>query len=485
MVSKMSDTRLPRTSPEEQGVLPSILLDFITALDKSEQEIHSFMLLRHGSVIAEGWWTPHAPNIPHTLFSLSKSFASTAVGIAVDEGYLSVEDPVLSFFPNTVSQSGNSYIHDMQVKHLLTMSTGHEDKPFPFMYTRADQNWAKGFFETPIVYAPGTHFLYNTGATYMLSEIIQRTTNMNLIDFLTPRLFEPLAIENATWLASPTGVSLGGIGLSLTTEDIACFGQLYLQKGEWDGQRILSEAWIESATSAQVSNGDAPDSDWTQGYGYQFWRCQHGFYRADGAFGQFCIVMEEYDAVLAMTSAASDMQTVMNIVWDTLLPAFQTSPLPDNQEMYARLEEKSNSLSLEPISGETVSPIASNVSGKTYHSETNEMGFQSVRLDFIDSACTLNIGTERGDTQITASYGQWEAGHTSIFDEIWLTGQQAYVASGAWRSVDTFVVLVRLYETPYVYTLTFHFNDDRLTFKMEINVSLEANEARIIHAKLL
>src|SRR5690606_10222925 len=143
----------------------------------------------------------------------------------------------------------------------------------------------------------------------------------NLMDFLSPRLFEPLGIKNATWLESPHGTNLGGVGLSIKTEDIARFGQLYLQKGIWNGKRILSEAWIEEATSAHISNGNDPSSDWSQGYGYQFWRCQHGFYRGDGAFGQFCIVMEEYDAVLAMTSAVSNMQQAINLVWDILVPA--------------------------------------------------------------------------------------------------------------------------------------------------------------------
>src|SRR5690606_31766128 len=141
----------------------------------------------------------YAPNIPHMMFSLSKSFTSTAVGMAVDEGYFTVDDAVLAFFPDATPDHVSENLAAMQVKHLLTMSTGHDVKPFPFMYERSDGNWAKGFFETPVIHQPGTHFLYNTGATYMLSEIIQRTTGEKLLDFLTPRLFEPLGIKNPTW----------------------------------------------------------------------------------------------------------------------------------------------------------------------------------------------------------------------------------------------------------------------------------------------
>ena len=136
----------------------------------------------------------------------------------------------------------------------------------------------------------------------MLSAIVQKATGKTVLDYLRPRLFEPLGIENPTWETSPQGISLGGYGLSIRTEDIARFGQLYLQKGKWQGKQLVPAAWVEAATARQTSNGSNPKSDWDQGYGYQFWRCRHGAYRGDGAFGQFCIVMPEQDAVVAITS---------------------------------------------------------------------------------------------------------------------------------------------------------------------------------------
>ena len=172
---------------------------------------------------------------------------------------------------------------------------------------------------------PGTHFLYNTPATYMLSAIVQKVTGITVLDYLRPRLFEPLGIENPQWDTSPQGISLGGYGLSVRTEDIARFGQLYLQKGVWMGKRLVPSAWIDAATTRQTSSGSNPTSDWEQGYGYQFWRSRHGLYRGDGAFGQFCIVMPEQDAVVAITSGGRDMQAVMNLVWEKLLPALQVS----------------------------------------------------------------------------------------------------------------------------------------------------------------
>lgn len=471
-----------RTSPEAQGIASAAVLDFINAIEQSGQEVHSFMLLKNGCVVAEGWWWPYGPHIAHMMFSLSKSFASTAVGMAVSEGYFTVEDKVLSFFPDAAPEQVSEHLAAMQVKHLLSMSTGHDEKPFPLMYERADGNWAKGFFEAPIVHPPGTHFLYNTGATYMLSEIIQRTTGSKLLDFLKPRLFEPLGIKNPTWQESPHGVTLGGVGLSVTTEDIARFGQLYLQKGVWQGKQLLSEAWIEAATSAQVSNGDDPNSDWAQGYGYQFWRCQHGFYRGDGAFGQFCIVMEEHDAVLAMTSAAKDMQVVMNLVWEVLVPGLKAGDSAQDAESHNLLAEKTASLAYAPIDGQAGSPLVSRVTGKTYAAEPNHLGVERFALDFTEAGCTLAAKTGQGEASLAAGHGQWQSGHTALFNEIWLTESQPFVASGAWLTEERYVMLVRLYETPYVYTLTYDFEDDRVTLVIQINVSLFSTEPHIINA---
>src|SRR5690606_31072309 len=176
----------------------------------------------------------------------------------------------------------------MRVRHLLSMSTGHTDDTWLPMVAREDGQWVKAFLEQPVRRPPGTHFLYNTGASYMLSAIIHKTTGQPMLEYLQPRLFEPLGIKNPTWLDSPERITLGGLGLSLTTSEAARFGQLYLQQGVWQGQQLIPAAWVAEATAFQTPNGDYELSDWTQGYGYQFWRSRHNAYRGDGAFGQFC-----------------------------------------------------------------------------------------------------------------------------------------------------------------------------------------------------
>ena len=314
---------MPRSAPEAQGVSSAGILSFIEAADRSIESMNSFMLVRHGHVVAEGWWAPYRAEAPHSLYSLSKSFTSTAVGLAIAEGKLSLDDEVLKFFPDDAPAEPSNNLKAMRVSDLLRMSTGQQSEPA----RTSNEPWTKTFLAQPVPFKPGTHFLYNTSATYMLSAIVQKATGTTVLDYLRPRLFEPLGIEHPTWETSPQGISAGGYGLSIRTEDIARFGQLYLQKGNWQGKQLVPESWVEAATSRQTSNGSNPQSDWDQGYGYQFWRCRHGAYRGDGAFGQYCVVMPEQDAVVAITSGVKDMQAVLNLVWDKLLPAMSPSPL--------------------------------------------------------------------------------------------------------------------------------------------------------------
>jgi CubicO group peptidase (beta-lactamase class C family) len=330
--------RLPRSSPEAQGVSSAGVLAFVEEANQKVHSMHSFMLVRHGHVVAEGWWKPEAPEKPHVMWSLSKSFTSTAVGLAVAEGKLDLNDPVLKFFPDDAPAEPSANLKAMRVRDLLGMATGHETEP-QFKNSKTEP-WTKIFLAHPVAHKPGTHFLYDTPGTYMLSAIVQKATGQTVLDYLRPRLFEPLGIENPKWDMSPRGINFGGWGLYLRTEDIAKFGQLYLQKGQWQGKQLVPAAWVQATTTRQTSNGSNPNSDWEQGYGYLFWRCRHGAFRGDGANGQFCVVMPEQDAVLAITANTGDMQGELNVAWDKILPAFNPAPLPEDAEEWNKLKEK-------------------------------------------------------------------------------------------------------------------------------------------------
>ncbi|HKQ89037.1 MAG TPA: serine hydrolase [Blastocatellia bacterium] len=455
---------LPRSSPEAQGVSSAAILSFIEAADKSIDSLHSFMLLRHGQVVAEGWWSPYNAQSPHVLFSLSKSFTSTAIGLAISEGKLSVDDEVLKFFPDDAPAEPGANLKAMRVRDLLRMNTGHETEP----PRPPNQSWKKAFLNHPVRFKPGTHFLYNTSATYMLAAIVEKTTGMSLLDYLRPRLFEPLSVENPTWEKSPEGITVGGYGLSVRTEDIARFGQLYLQKGDWLGKRLIPSAWVEEATSFQTSNGSSPRSDWEQGYGYQFWRCRNGAYRGDGAFGQYCVVLPKQDTVIAITSGLRDMQAVLNLVWEKLLPGLAATSAASDKPAQEKLGQALKNLSLRTPEGSASTPASlGKAPGQKYLFPANARGLESVALEDKQPGSTTIIARFNGvETRIECGHGAWKKGQAA-----WGSQRlQPVAASGAWSADDTFTAKLAFYETPFVYTVSLKFAGDELRYKNESNV---------------
>jgi CubicO group peptidase (beta-lactamase class C family) len=338
---------LPRSTPEAQGISSEAVRDFVAAIDRLDT-MHSFMLVRHGFVIAEGWWKPEAADKPHVLASLSKSFNATAIGLAIEEGKLSLEDPVLKFFPADSPAEVSDHLKAMKVRDLLTMTCGHDIEPKPVGGALS----VKQFLAHPVLHQPGTHFQYNTMGSYTLSAILTKATSQTTLEFLKSRLFEPLGIEDPEWGSSPEGNSLGGYGLKLCTEDIAKFGQLYLQKGKWNGKQLIPEKWIEQATSKQVRNEQEEHAklgqDWREGYGFQFWRCTHNAYRGDGAHGQLCVVIPDKGAVIAITADTDAMQGELNAIWDRLYPAFQAVALPEDASGREKLKRVVASLVAHP-----------------------------------------------------------------------------------------------------------------------------------------
>jgi CubicO group peptidase (beta-lactamase class C family) len=466
-------TDLTRSSPEQQGVSSAGLLSFVEALDPIDA-MNSVMVLRHGHVVAEGWWGPYEPQAPHSLYSLSKSFTSTAVGLAVAEGKLSLDDEVLKFFPEDAPAEPSTNLKSMRVSDLLRMSTGHQTEP----QRKNDEPWTKTFLAHPVPFKPGTHFLYNTSGTYMLSAIVQKVTGQTVLDYLRPRLFEPLGIEKPTWEASPQGVSAGGFGLSVRTEDIARFGQLYLRKGKWQEKQLIPESWIDAATARQTSNGSSPRSDWDQGYGYQFWRCRHGAYRGDGAFGQYCVVMPGQDAVLVITSGVKDMQAVLNVAWDKLLPAMKSGPLPPDEEARQKLERTLKGLTLRTPQGSGSPP---QVAGKTYKFPANDRKLESVALegDGKDGPVTLVARVAGAERRIAVGRGAWVNGRGA-----WgRLAEQPLAASGAWTADDTYTAKLCFYETPFTVTLRLKFNGDEVHCTSEANVGFGSTREQALLGK--
>jgi CubicO group peptidase (beta-lactamase class C family) len=326
---------LPRSDPEKEKINPQAISEYLQAVKSSEQDLHSLMILRNGKVVYEQWFGENAANKTHVMYSVSKTFTSTAIGFALQEGLLKLSDKVISFFPDKLPKEISPNLQELEIRHLLTMTVGHDvDHTRVLREKSNDIDWVEGFLAFPMEHKPGNHFVYNSMATYMLSAIITKVTGQRILDYLQPRLFRPLGIVGATWDESPQGIQIGGWGLEVKTEDMAKMGLFYLQKGQWNGKQLLPESWFDEATIAQVQSlpagvkkenlkVTAKDSDWMQGYGYQLWRSRHNSYRADGLNGQFILILPEKNAVIVTTANIPNMQAELNLIWKHLLPAFK------------------------------------------------------------------------------------------------------------------------------------------------------------------
>ncbi len=348
----MTSTTLPRSTPSAQGVDARGILSFLEELAEApDVEMHSVVLLRHGVVVAEGWWAPYGPDRPHLLYSLSKSFTSTALGFAVAEGLVSLDDSVLSHFPELDSEITDPRSRRILVRHVAAMASGHLADTLDRALEIDPIDVVRAFLLLPPDEEPGTVFAYNQPCTLSIAALIQRAAGMPLTDYLRPRLFDPLGIGEVGWLKDPRGREIGFSGLHATTDAIAKLGQLYLQRGRWGGAQLLASEWVDDASRAHIANPDGENPDWCQGYGFQFWMARHG-YRGDGAYGQFCVILPEHDVVLAITGQSLDMQAVLDAAWAHLLPAFGAVGGEAGAE--AELVERLAAAALPPAAGAAV-----------------------------------------------------------------------------------------------------------------------------------
>ncbi len=387
-----------------------------------------------------------------------------------------MEDKVISFFPNDLPDTVSPFLADLRVKDLLSMTAGMDPDPTSTI-VRRDSNWVKGFLSTPIVNKPGTKFLYNTMATYTLSAIVQKVTGEKIIDYLTPRLFAPLGIEGMDWEEDLRGINTGGWGLRLKTEDMAKFGQLFLQKGKWNGKQIIPAEWIEEATTSKIlQSPDMPkekrdSSDWAQGYCYQMWRCRHNAFRADGAFGQFIIIMPEEDAVIAINAETPNMQDEINLVWDYLLPGMKSGKLEENIQAGTDLEKKLSALALPNLPKNNDSELAGKISGKTFTLAPNSRNLESLTFTFSNNECRVTEKAKNNTYDITFGSGTWLTGETNKPGPSLVEGARTntsflypakIAASYTWTDKNTLELVLRYIQSPHSETLVCRFNQNRL-----------------------
>ena len=396
-VANAQINEIERSTPEEQGVPSKALIELFDSLHCMPQtDIHSMIVMRHGKVVGEFYPAPFKAEYQHTQYSSSKTLVSIAVGIAIDENRLRLTDRVATFFPEYLPDTVSARLAAMTVRDLLTMTSGI--KPDWGMRAKTTE-WIKTFLGKNVENKPGDVFAYDSMVTYMLSAIVQKVTGMKVLDYLKIKLFNPMNISVVNWEESPEGVNTGGWGLHIQSESLAKVGQMWLDGGVWNGEQLVSRKWITQMSTRQANGGD-------YGYGYQTWMCAYpGAVRADGALGQYVIVVPEKDVVIVLTEASfTNGKPQRGLIWDKFLPQLSEKPLAPSKD-YQTLLQKQASYQLELPAGKAKSAMAKKLSGKKIILPENKYGWSEFSFEQGD----LHIVKTDGSSYTQPlGYGEWK-----------------------------------------------------------------------------
>ncbi len=378
-----------RTStPEEQGMDSEKLADMFEHIQEEAYDIHSVTVIRHGSIVADGTVDPFLPDSTHNVYSVSSSIVSALIGIAIELGAIeSVQQPVLSFFPERTVANRDAHKEAMSLEHLLMMASGLDCRDSyvtrwqDLNQLQQSDDWIQFMLDLPMVEEPGTRFNYCSGASFLLSAIIQKTTGMHTADFAEAHLFAPLGIVDVVWPADPQGITLGSSELRMRPHDMAKIGYLYLNEGRWDGEQIIAAGWVAASTRQRISTLSR------DGFGYQWWTDDDGTYMAEGEKGQAIYVVPDQDLVVAFTANLDvfefyDPETLL--LYFIIPAAASSTTLPANPDGVARMRALIQELAAAPeVAAQPVPPppaIAEQVLGESYILENNALGWHSFSL---------------------------------------------------------------------------------------------------------
>ena len=309
------------SSPEEQGLDSQKIAQMLAVIQKQNLDFHSFLIIRNGCLVSETYFGAYQQNTQHNLYSCTKSFTSTLIGIALDKGYIPrIDQPVVDFFPGYTFANLDGQKQSLTLEHVLTMRSGLDwDEGDPiYQEMRQSQDWVQYVLDKPMGSPPGSQFNYNSGGSHLLSAILQQATGMNPRDFAEQYLFQPLGISDAAWEANAAGIPVGGWGLQLAPREMAKLGYLYLRNGLWEGKQIVSAQWVKIATQHHTKTYD----DMSLGYGYHWWTVPSlSAYEALGRYGQMILVIPGSDLVIVTTAGMENYDGTYQLIEQYIVPA--------------------------------------------------------------------------------------------------------------------------------------------------------------------
>ncbi|MGK5683724.1 serine hydrolase domain-containing protein [Actinoplanes sp. URMC 104] len=427
---------LPRSAPAAAQVSSRAIAALLDRLEARSVECHSIMVVRRGVVVAEGWWAPYSPGRPHLLYSLTKSFTSVAVGLAVADGLLSLDDRVVDVLPDHVPAGVSQRGSRVTVHHLLSMTSGHHTDSLTEAWRLEPGDLVRGFLRVPFPDEPGTRHAYDNATTFLLARMVERVTGRALPELLGERLFGPMGVEHAEWDRVASGAAFGFHGLHLTTEAVAAFGELLRREGRWGDRQLVPRDWVRLATRRHIETLPAEvggaEPDWLRGYGYQFWRSRHGYF-GNGAYGQQCLVVPEHDLVVAVTAATQAEQAMLDAVWECLLPGLGCADSTGDDEALA---DRLRQLSLAPVPGTAGphGPVEARIQGPAEDAPVPDG--TPVVVDSAYGGWLLRFGSS---LTVEAGHGAWRESSPL---------GRPVVASGGWQG-GTFVADLVVITTPH------------------------------------
>lgn len=470
-ISHAQINELQRSTPEAEGV-PSramiALFDSLTVLPQTD--IHSVIILRHGKVIAETYPVPFAPEYSHTMYSCSKTFVGVAIGLAIADNRLRLTDRVATFFPESLPDTVSANLAAMTVRDLLTMTSGITPD---WNMRNICTDWIRTYLAKPVK-TPGKQFEYDSICTYLLAAIVQKVTGMTVLDYLKLKIFNPMHITDVAWEQSPEGFNTGGWGLYIQSESLAKFGLLLLNHGIWEGKQLIPASWVEQMMTHQIDIGG-------NGYGYHMWLCEYpGAVRADGALGQYVLVIPDKDMVVVITECTLlDGRTQRRLVWNCLLPEVGDESLTLGKD-YELLQKKQSSYQLPVVQGKVTSSDARQYAGKTIVLESNKYGWESLNLHFKRKEIVMAIKEEEIAYDLLFGYKQWMKTAINAYPPYSISAKEHFkgiegpfwvAGSYAWLSVSTLCLKVHYVNWISALELRFRFEGKQVFLNVKENFS--------------
>lgn len=475
----MTDKKpLPICKPENMGIKSSHIVNFINRLKSYRLNMHSYLIIKNGCIISEGYWQPFYEGKLHRMYSVSKTFTSAAIGLLIDEGKISIDDKVIDYFKDKLPENVHPYTAEMTIRDLLIMATPYTSPTYGLQY----KDWAWTFFNTAPSHPAGTIFAYDTSGSFILDVIVERVTGKPFLDYMREKMLDELGFSADTWcVKSPEGYSWGGSGVMCTTRDLAKFALLFLQEGQWNGKQLLSKEYIKAAVSRQIDNktdGWGDEATGGFGYGYQIWRTRNDSYSFIGMGDQLAICVPEHELVFVCTADnqgySSSRNLIYNSLWDEIIDKIDKNENNSEEETdYNNLIKLNTSLKALPVPGSPDSPVQDKINNKIYKLNQSHSRMEYAKLSFSENGGVWSYKNESGECTIDFGIGCYKYGifpNKNYFgDTIGVPRNSGYeyMASGAWTEENKFVLRVFIIDDYFGnMTVSFSFKEEEIAIYM-------------------